>query len=174
MLKSRILSTLFFIVLSAVLIVPAGIYAEGEENTAPVLLVEPSVNPESPKTNHNIDVSYGFYDSDDDQESGTVINWYKVGVEDPLETNIYEAGNEIAKVLDSSHTSKGEEWYATVQPKDGKDYGDVYTSNTVTIINSPPILGSGVAITPGSPTAADSLKSSYDFHDFDGDSEDGT
>ncbi len=177
MFQSRLLTT-FFIITALVfaLLMPADIFAEEEENVPPVLLNEnePILSPSNPRTFENLNINYTYFDQNQDPEKGTIIKWYKYGEVDPVKTNTYEEGDLMAKILSSSYTSKGEEWYATVQPKDGKDYGEIYTSNTVTVVNSAPFLIDGVSIAPAEPAPGDSLEAAYAFHDFDGDEEEGS
>jgi hypothetical protein len=73
----------------------------------------------------------------------------------------------------SSATAKGEEWYFTVKPKDGMDFGDLETSPTVAIGNSPP-EASNLAINPPFPYTTDDLIGSYTYYDVDGDLESGS
>ncbi|MDZ7837397.1 MAG: hypothetical protein U5N58_05295 [Actinomycetota bacterium] len=101
------------------------------------------------KLTDNLSLNYGYYDQDGDTEDGTIISWYRAGTEDPVVTGTVVPGDQSAKVLSSSNTSKGEQWYATVQPKDGQDPGEIYTSNTVTILNSAPIHRIDTVNNPG-------------------------
>ncbi len=174
MLRLTLPMFLVLTLLTCLLLFPGILLAEGT-NDPPVLLIAPEVSPDIPKTCDNLDVSYGYFDNNNDIENGTIIKWYKVGDSSPVVENIYENGDETAKVLLSNNTTKGEQWYATVQPCDGTDYGEVYTSNTVTIANTAPMLVDGVSISPSNPKAGDSLGASYTFYDYDeGDIEDGT
>ncbi len=54
-----------------------------------------------------------------------------------------------------------------VTPFDGKDYGIPVLSNPITISSSPPKV-ENVSILPTIPTAADNLKLSYQYTNFDG------
>jgi len=88
-----------------------------------------SIIPSSPETTDDLVGSYDYYDADGDDESGSEIKWYK---DDLLQT----AYNDSLTVP-SSATSDGEEWYFTVKPSDGEDFGTLMTSPTVTI-GAPP------------------------------------
>ncbi|MBI5148290.1 S-layer homology domain-containing protein [Candidatus Pacearchaeota archaeon] len=102
------------------------------ENIAPIatnLILSPS----NPKTTDNLVASYSYSDADNDTESGTEIRWYKNGI---LQT-VYN--NDLT--ISASVTTKNDVWYFTVQPKDGTTFGQLKTSNSVTILNSAPVFG---------------------------------
>jgi hypothetical protein len=70
-------------------------------------------------------------------------------------------------------TTKGSQWYFTVRPFDGADYGSLQTSATVTIQNNPP-AASNLSLTPALPVTADNLVAAYVFLDADNDVESGS
>jgi hypothetical protein len=76
-------------------------------------------------------------------------------------------------MIPSSETNKGEEWYFTVRPKDGIDYGETKTSQKIKIGNSPP-EAKELIIAPSNPVTGDDLICSYGYSDIDGDTEAGT
>ncbi len=134
------------------------------QNTAPVasnLLLTPS----APRTTEDLVAAYGYDDADSDGESGSQIRWYKNGV---LEV----AFNDMTTVS-ASNTSKGEQWYFTVQPSDGSDLGTEQTSNTVTVQNTAPTVTS-LSLTPESPYTTDDLAAGYTYSDADTDVQSGT
>lgn len=104
--------------------------------------------PATPDTTFSLNASYNYVDADDDPESGTEIRWYKNGV-------LQSAHNDL-KTLSSSATCRSEEWYFTMRPKDGVDFGDLKTSPSVTIQNAPPSK-TLVEISPDSPKTTDDL-----------------
>jgi hypothetical protein len=124
-----------------------------------------AISPTSPVTEDDLVGSYDYYDLEGDFESGTEIRWYKDSV-------LQSAYNDMPTVP-SSATAKGEEWYFTVKPKDGMDFGDLKTSPAVVIGNSPP-EASDLAINPPSPYTTDDLIGSYTYYDVDGDLESGS
>jgi len=87
------------------------------------------ITPAFPETTDNLVGSYDYFDAEGDPESGSEIRWYKNGV-------LQEAYNDVLTVP-ANATSEGEEWYFTVRPKDGKDFGTLKTSPTVKI-GAPP------------------------------------
>jgi len=123
------------------------------------------ISPTSPVTEDDLVGSYDYYDLEGDLEGGTEIRWYKDSV-------LQSAYNDVLTVP-SSATAKGEAWYFTVKPKDGMDFGDLETSPTVVIGNSPP-EASDLAINPSSPYTTDDLIGSYTYYDVDGDLESGS
>jgi len=87
------------------------------------------ITPSSPRTTDDLVGTYDYYDADGDTESGSEIRWYKDGL-------LQAAYNDTLTVL-SNATSLGEEWYFTVKPSDGQDFGTLETSPTVTIVELP-------------------------------------
>lgn len=88
------------------------------------------ITPTSPKTNDNLIGTYAYFDPEGNPESGTETRWYKNGILQPLLNNTL--------TVSASLTGEGETWYFTVKPKDGTTFGDLKTSPTVTIQNTPP------------------------------------
>ena len=107
-----------------------------------------AISPSSPVTTDDLVGSYDYYDLEGDPESGTEIRWYK--------DSVLQSAYNDALTIPSSATAKGEAWYFTVKPKDGMDFGDLQTSPTVVIGNSPP-TAPVVDVTPDSPVTADDL-----------------
>jgi hypothetical protein len=133
-------------------------------NTAPTAS-NLAISPSTLKTHQNLTASYTFSDVDSDSESGSLIRWYKNGL---LQVNLNDS-----LIIDSSLTTKGENWYFTVNASDGSDYGSLQQSSTVTIENAAPEATS-LQIAPGSPVTATTLITSYTFNDNDSDSETGS
>ncbi len=109
------------------------IYAFHTTNEPPVAF-NLSVKPSLPLTTNDLIGSYDYYDPDGDPENGTQIIWYKDGVPQAKLINVL--------IVPSSFTIKGQTWYFIVKPKDGKLFGDLQTSPSVTIQNSPPTIDS--------------------------------
>ena len=91
------------------------------------------LTPTDARTTDSLTLSYSYSDPDGDSESGSEITWYR-------DSQALPAGTIQGLTVPSSETMKGQEWYATVKPSDGSDYGNVVTSNTVIIENTPPSL----------------------------------
>jgi hypothetical protein len=87
------------------------------------------ITPSHPQATADLVGSYDYNDADGDSESGSEIRWYKDGL-------LQAAYNDTLNVP-SSATSLDEEWYFTVKPSDGKDFGTLETSPTVTIVTMP-------------------------------------
>jgi len=99
-------------------------YVTEVPNTPPVasgLTITPSL----PYTTNNLVGIYTYDDADGDSESGTEIRWYKNDVLQPEYNDLL--------AVSSSSTTPGEVWYFTVRPRDGKDFGTLQTSPSVTI-----------------------------------------
>ena len=136
----------------------------GAPNTPPVAS-NLQLTPVVPKTANNLSGSYTYYDANGDPESGSEIRWYKNG-------SVQSTYNDQL-TIPASATSKNEQWYFTVRPNDGKDFGTLKTSPSVTIENTAPTV-SDVAIVPLSPVDTDDLNTSYDYNDADNDTESGS
>jgi hypothetical protein len=102
-------------------------------NTPPVV-ENLQISPSNPLTTDSLVGSYEYSDADGDPENGTEIRWYKNAVLQPQLNNTLTASSAL--------TMRGEVWYFTVRPKDGKDFGTLETSPSVTIQNSPPKIDS--------------------------------
>jgi hypothetical protein len=123
------------------------------------------ITPSSPITHQDLTATYSFFDADGDGDTGSEIRWYR-------NTILQVALNDLLTVA-SGLTTKGESWYFTVEPNDGTSFGNLQTSETVTIGNSAP-EATDLQITPGSPVTADTLNASYIYTDNDTDADSGT
>ena len=137
--------------------VPENIPANNPPSASNVLL-----SPTDAKTTDSLTLSYSYSDSDNDPESGSEITWYR-------DSQALPSGTITGLTVPSSQTTKGQDWYATVRPSDGADYGTLQTSNTVTIQNTPPTL-TAPEITPNAPDESEDLAVSYSASDADQDS----
>ena len=112
-----------------------------------------------PYTGDRLRAEYDFQDIDGDVESNsTLIKWYKNGT---------QVTNEVSRILTQT-VRKGERWYFTVTPHDGKGYGDIKASGEVIIQNAPPSIGYA-RILPMNPSAKDDLTADYTYFDPEGD-----
>ena len=99
----------------------------------------------------------GVYDQDgygDMELNGTQIRWFRNG-------DMMKQYNDQVTVS-MEETNPGEVWYFTIKPFDGQDFGDIVSSQEVTIINVKPDLDFDLSvdmiiITPEEPTAGDDL-----------------
>ncbi len=130
-------------------------------NTPPIA-TNLTITPQMPKTADELRGEYTFYDADGDPEDLTQIRWYK--------NNVQQSVFDNQMTVPHTATSKGERWYFTVKPHDGKEYGQLSTSPTIEILNTPPVL-SQLAISPAKPLDTEDLSISYHYHDDDGDPE---
>lgn len=133
-------------------------------NTPPVAS-NLDLTPSPPQTANTLTATYDYYDEDGDGESGSEIRWYK--------DTVQQGAHDDSATVGSGYTSKGEDWYFTIKPSDGMAFGTLQTSETETVINTPPVAGS-VTLTPSSPCVSDDLVASYNYSDDDGDGESGT
>ncbi|MHA2032909.1 MAG: hypothetical protein ACW99Q_26370, partial [Candidatus Kariarchaeaceae archaeon] len=106
-------------------------------------------------------ISYDYYDDNSDPESFTVFRWYR---NDVLQS--YGVQN-----LTTAQLIKGDVWYAEVRPRDGKDNGNWVSSDSITILNTPPVVISA-EIFPSSDVYTDEsllAEGYYEWSDIDGD-----
>ena len=137
--------------------VPENVPVNNPPSASNVLL-----SPTDAKTNDVLTLSYSYSDPDGDAQSGTEITWYR-------DSQALPQGTISGLSVPTSETLKGQEWYATVKPSDGTDYGSIATSNVVTIENTAPSL-STPSITPSGAEEDDDLTVSYSASDDDQDS----
>jgi photosystem II stability/assembly factor-like uncharacterized protein len=129
----------------------------------PPTAVNVAVVPNAPFNSDDLEAYYEFVDDPGDYESPlTQIRWYQNG-------NLVRSLNN-KKTVPASMTVPGDQWYFTVKPNDGVEYGLVYPSgNTVTIVNRPP-QASNLSVKPQSPKTSDVLTANFSVSDPDGDS----
>jgi len=106
----------------------SGIVTINSPPSASSLVLIPSL----PKTTDALQATYNYSDPEGDLESGTEIRWYK--------NNVLQSAYNYTKTVPSSATIKGEQWYFTVKPKDGKVFGTLVNSSSVTIQNTEPLI----------------------------------
>ena len=110
------------------------------------------ISPSGATSSDDIILAYTFSDQDSgDTESGTTIQWSQNGA--------HQSQFDGLMTISSISTSKGDSWQASVTPSDGEDFGATVNSNTITVLNSLPSIGSS-AISPSNPTSADDLTAS--------------
>jgi len=131
----------------------------------PPIAVDVKLTPEFPKIEQPLLASYKYRDTDGDSEQGTKIEWYKNGV--------YQNAFDNFTTIPGLVPLKGDEWYFTVKPKDGYDFGLPVQSNKVFISNLPPDASS-LNISPVDPKTEDDLVASYVYIDPENDPEKGT
>lgn len=122
------------------------------------------ITPASPTRDDSLVGSYSYYDVDSDPESGTEIRWYK---DDVLQSDYNDTLTIPYAAVDPTSV-----WYFTVRPNDGKAFGILVTSPSVTVLHVPEAVD--VKILPNAPTAGDDLVCSYIYYDADGSPESGT
>jgi hypothetical protein len=116
-----------------------------------------------PFTGNKLMAGYSFSDPDGDPESGSELIWYKNGVRFSS-VNIPPDQNKIL----SQTVNRGETWYYSITPKDGKANGETRTSNTITIANAPPSVGN-LRFQPLQPTSTTGLTALFQYSDPEND-----
>ena len=117
------------------------------------------LGPSGATTTDTLVLSYTYTDPENDLESGTVIQWFKDGVEQTSLSGL---------TVSSSETAKGQEWSATVTPSDGSDPGTSVSSNVLTIANSVPTVTTP-SLNPTEPTEDDTISFTSSTFDADAD-----
>jgi hypothetical protein len=130
-----------------------------------------------------ITANYTFVDPDGDDEDKeeTEINWFRNGVVVPGLKNKKSFTNSdiVASRSDGKGLIvKGQEWFFSVRPSDGRAFGPVSVSHTVTVANVPP-RASDVTIKTSNKdstkfTSSDTLTAEFAFADGDSDPAKGT
>jgi sugar lactone lactonase YvrE len=137
------------------------VYQANNRPTATPLTLTPAM----PRTDDPLVGSYTYQDPDGDGQNGSEVRWYKNGQE--------QAQLFGTLTVPASATARNEQWYFTVRPRDGLEFGKLETSPTVTILNTAPIA-STPAISPAPPRTNDVLTASYGYQDADGDTQSGS
>lgn len=119
-------------------------------------------------------------DSDDEDKEQTQIIWFRNGSPITGLENKRTVSNDdmIATRADASRDnliSRGQEWFFTVRPSDGKSFGPLAVSPSITIGNQPPSASAARLISSNSTdplifTSSDSITVDFDFSDLDADS----
>jgi hypothetical protein len=86
--------------------------------------------------------NYTFVDPDGNKEDGSEINWFRNGALLPELRNLKTVTNSdlVAKRADlkTELIAKGQEWFFTIRPSDGKSFGPLAVSSPVVVSNVPP------------------------------------
>ena len=112
-------------------------------------------------TTDTISLNYTFDDADGDAETGSLIQWFRDGVQ------ISSLDNQTS--VSPTFTQKGQIWNVTITPSDGTDYGQQENISNLVISNSLPIV-SFAEILPENATDEDNLSLSWGYSDADADS----
>jgi hypothetical protein len=117
-----------------------------------------TISPSSPLPSDNLEVDYTFIDGDGDEESGTIIRWYKNGSHQRQHNN--------ASIIESYYLQNNDIWYADVFPSDGYEYG-IRSSAPHVVVKRAKTIVSNVQILPSNPTTNDILKADYQVDDLE-------
>ena len=117
-------------------------------------------------TDDLLQVVVGWFDSDGDDLAGTEIRWYRDGLQ-------ISAFNDLTWVT-SDATSKGDIWYASVRVSDSLMWSDWANAESITILNSPPVVTSITMLPEGNLIANQELSVTWEQFDLDGDLESGS
>ena len=137
----------------------------GSSNTQPsaTAYITPSGNA---VTTDSLQVIVGYSDPDGDAKDATEIRWLRDGIQ-------VSAFNDQTFVPPEA-TSKGQEWVAEARVSDGLMWSDWVPTDTVTILNSPPVVTSISMIPEGDLFTTANLTVVWEQTDIDGDSESGS
>ena len=100
------------------------------ENTPPVV-ISSSTSTENFTTADNISISWNQYDADGDSESNSKIIWFVDGI------SISDYDDLLT--ISSSLTERNQIWKYQIIPNDGEDFGEIFTSPPITIVNAAPL-----------------------------------
>ncbi len=141
------------------------------QNTVPIVF-NVEISPSVPTTNSTLIVEYSWLDIDTgDIETGSQIRWYRDNGNGSgfLLLNQY---NDLLQ-LPENETTKDDQFYLTITPGDGIGLGNIFTSGTITILNTPPTLIVKINDNTVPATVANdtNLDATYQYSDVDGDNE---
>jgi len=131
------------------------------DNTIPNIL-SANIIPQNPKSVDELIANYSFYDADSDWDIGSEIRWFR-------NSELFSNNND-KQYVSPEHTKRDDVWYYTIKPSDGFGFGDIFTSDSITIQNSPPEILT-VQLIPVQPALSDDLEVSYEYLDPDQDIE---
>lgn len=114
------------------------------------------ITPSLPAPTDNLVLTYDYFDSDGDLESGTTVRWFKKGV--------HQRQFDNAITINSSFLQNNDIWNVDVYPSDGFGHGSRVTSPQVKIIATP-IIVSELAVLPKHPNPDDIIKANYEMND---------
>ena len=134
---------------------------------APYIVGGASVTPANGTIYDRLTVNYTYGSKAGNQESGTIIHWFKNGTE--IDSYLNRTVEKEADLGVSGLFSPGDTMYVTVTPSDGFSFGPTYTSPTYTLRgNKIPFITSAVVGTlTNPPVAGDPLQAVYTFIDLD-------
>ncbi|MHA2335596.1 MAG: hypothetical protein ACXAEU_26430, partial [Candidatus Hodarchaeales archaeon] len=130
-------------------------------NTAPTVSEIGIQNAASLLTVDNLIANWTFNDLDLDNQDDYNISWFKNGeIQGELNNTI---------TVGADNTTKGEFWKFTLQVHDGENWSIIYTSQTISILNTAP-EASNVDLT-SNPFTTDDLVATWEYNDNDSDSQ---
>jgi hypothetical protein len=103
-------------------------------------------------SNSTLYLYYNYSDAESQSEAGTEIRWYK----DNGTGFILQTNRNDSKSIPISALYEGDQWYASVKPKDGELFGNLVNSSIITVQNTPPQISS-VVVSPSDPDTSQSL-----------------
>lgn len=98
-----------------------------------------AISPDQPNSSDTIMALYLFLDPNNDQESGSLITWFKNDAIVPELQNKSVWNND--NLAQNNKLSPGDRIYFIITPSDGTDLGRPLTSPTTTIVPRPPNAG---------------------------------
>ncbi|MDG1525176.1 MAG: hypothetical protein P8Q90_03800 [Candidatus Thalassarchaeaceae archaeon] len=134
----------------------------GSSNQAPTI-PSAQITPNPSTTSDDLDAIWTFADSDaGDSQLDLEINWYR--------NSVHMVQYDNVDPLPSSATIKGEIWHFTVRVSDGISWSSIFTTQSITISNTAPVV-TDVNLSPQDATSSDDLQVSVNYSDLDGDLE---
>ena len=100
------------------------------ENTPPVV-ISSTTSTENFTTADNISISWNQYDADGDFESNSKIIWFVNGIS--------ISDYDDLSIIPSSLTERNQIWQYQIIPNDGEDFGEIFTSPEINIVNAAPL-----------------------------------
>lgn len=112
-----------------------------------------------------ISVQYEYNSLDEEDEKNTIFTWYVNGLEVKTGT-VSTLGPEDKNEDGEKYVSVDNVIRCEVIPSNGKEYGQLYSSDSITVLASTPVV-EDVSLIPETPTTLSTLRVTYTFTDPD-------
>jgi hypothetical protein len=118
-----------------------------------------AISPAAPEVGGTLEVVYDYSDADGDEESGSRVRWFRNGV--------HQRQLDGYTQIPAEYIAADDTWVVDVQPNDGYEFGDVYSSLAVIVSPAAGVDSiQNAKVLPESPSPYDPL---YAYFDFAGD-----
>ena len=128
-------------------------------NTPPVVS-DVIITPGEPQTGDDLDVSWEFFDDDQDVVDQCTIEW--------IRNTVHETVYDGLDPLPASATTKDESWAVRVSCSDGEVFSEAVNSSAISINDTAPTV-SAATLSPAQPSSSDDIILAWQGDDVDED-----